>query len=41
MDQHGLTPVLAAQSLLVELVVMALVLGGYLISKRHFRGLLL
>jgi len=41
MDQHGLTPVLAAQSLLVEVVVMALVLGGYLVSKRHFRGLVL
>ena len=41
MDQHGLTPVLAAQSLLVEIVVMSLVLGGYLVSKRHFRGLVL
>ena len=41
MDQHGLTPVLAAQSLLVEVVVMVLVLGGYLVSKRHFRGLVL
>jgi ABC-type spermidine/putrescine transport system permease subunit II len=41
MDQHGLTPVLAAQSLLVEVVVMALILAGYLVSKRHFRGLVL
>lgn len=41
MQQHGLTPVLAAQSLLVEIVVMALISGGYLVSRRHFRGLVL
>lgn len=41
LDQHGLTPVLAAQALLVEAVVMAFVFGGYLISRRRFRGLLL
>lgn len=41
LDQHGLTPRLAVQALLVELVVMSLILGGYLITRKRFRGLLL
>ncbi|HEX5414205.1 MAG TPA: ABC transporter permease subunit [Chloroflexota bacterium] len=38
---HGLTPVLAAQSLLVEVVVMAMVIAAYLVSRSRFRGLVL
>jgi putative spermidine/putrescine transport system permease protein len=38
---RGLDPRVAAQSLLVEVVVMSLVLIGYLFSRRRFRGLII
>lgn len=41
LDRHGLVPRIAAQALVVQLVVMGLVLGGYLITRRRFRGLLI
>lgn len=41
LDRHGLTPRLAVEALLVELVVMGLVLAGYLVARRRFRGLLI
>jgi ABC-type spermidine/putrescine transport system permease subunit II len=38
---RGLDPRVAAQSLLVELVVMSLVVIGYLFSRKRFRGLII
>lgn len=41
LDRHGLTPRIAAQALVVQVVVMGLVLAGYLITRRRFRGFLI
>lgn len=41
LQRHGLTPRTAAEALLVEAVVMALVMTGYLITRKRFRGLLI
>ncbi len=41
LDRSGLTPRIAVQALAVELVVMSLVVVGYLITRRRFRGFLI
>lgn len=41
LERRGLDPRVAAQSLLVELVVMSLVLIGYLFTRKRFRGLII
>jgi ABC-type spermidine/putrescine transport system permease subunit II len=41
LGREGLNPRVAAQSLLIELVVMTIVLVGYLFTRKRFRGLLI
>jgi ABC-type spermidine/putrescine transport system permease subunit II len=41
LQRHGLVPRLAVQALMVELVVMGIILTGYAISRKRFRGLLI
>lgn len=41
LGRRGLTPVLAAQALLIEMIVMSIVLVAYLFSRKRFRGLII
>jgi ABC-type spermidine/putrescine transport system permease subunit II len=41
LSRFSLTPRLAAESLVVELIVMAFVLAAYLVARKRFRGLII
>jgi ABC-type spermidine/putrescine transport system permease subunit II len=41
LKRHGLTPQIAAESLIVEVVIMSLVLACYWITRKRFRGLII